>query len=40
MKNKIKNVFKIGIIIIIFLAFVMPGVATTENKLSEESCQR
>jgi hypothetical protein len=37
MKNKIKNVFKIGIIIIIFLAFVMPGVATTENKLSEEN---
>ena len=37
MKNKIKNVFKTGIIIIIFLAFVMPGVATTENKLSEEN---
>lgn len=37
MKNKIKNIFKTGIIIMIFLAFVMPGVATTEKKLSEET---
>ena len=37
MKKNIKNVFKTGIIIIIFLAFVMPGVAITEKKLSEDT---
>jgi hypothetical protein len=37
MKKNIKNVFKTGIIIIIFLAFVMPGVTSTEKKLSEET---
>ena len=37
MKKNIKNVFKTGIIIIIFLAFVMPGAAITEKKLSEET---
>ena len=37
MKNNIKNVFKTGIIVTIFLAFVMPGVAIIEKKLSEDA---
>jgi hypothetical protein len=37
MKNIIKNAFKTGLIITILLAFIMPGNAVTENKLSEET---
>ena len=37
MRNIIKNVYKIGIICTICLAFVIPGVAFTEKNLSEES---